>query len=311
MDPKRYGGLFKALRLKKGITQFQLSEGICSERHIKNIESGRNFPNFNLLSRLSDKLGHQVFELALLADVSMDKEGYELYNLMEVHYKNHDFLKLKVCLTQHHKKMYSYHSLYIRQKLLWYEGLCMGAVDHNYNLCQSFLTEAWEISYPNEPIVLGDKYLTQIELHIFNSIASTEYSMHNHIGAIELYKQLNSYLKHYNIQTMQRLYLLSCYNLLKCYNKVGDYEKAIAYGKLHLEHSEQQLSMELLAETYYELGLALIGIKHKEEALIAFKKSMGIAQLFRKNTMIDKVMIQLEKKYGLIFDKDLAQEFLK
>ncbi len=92
MDPIRYGKLFKELRLKKGITQIQLSEGICSERHIKNIESGRNFPNFNLLSRLSDKLGHQVFELALLADVNMDKEGYDLYDLMEVHYKNHDFL---------------------------------------------------------------------------------------------------------------------------------------------------------------------------------------------------------------------------
>jgi tetratricopeptide (TPR) repeat protein len=131
--------------------------------------------------------------------------------------------------------------------------------------------------------------------------------MHNHLKAIDLYEQLNLYLKRYNIQTMQRLYLLSCYNLLKCYNKIGLYDSALNYGKLHLEHSEQHLSMELLPETYYELGMALIGLNREEEALIAFKKSMGIAQLFRSHETIEKVMNQLEKKYRLIFDKDLAK----
>jgi DNA-binding XRE family transcriptional regulator len=47
MKTQHLGSLLKTLRIERQMTQEYVSEGICSRRHLINIESGKVLPNFH------------------------------------------------------------------------------------------------------------------------------------------------------------------------------------------------------------------------------------------------------------------------
>ena len=47
MNTQHLGSLLKTLRIERQMTQEYVSEGICSRRHLINIESGKVLPNFH------------------------------------------------------------------------------------------------------------------------------------------------------------------------------------------------------------------------------------------------------------------------
>lgn len=56
------GSIIKALRKEKGITVYDLSLGICSERYMYMIENNSKYPSVEILRKLSDRLELNIFE---------------------------------------------------------------------------------------------------------------------------------------------------------------------------------------------------------------------------------------------------------
>lgn len=73
-----FGRKIKELRKKKGYTQAKLAELVhVDDKHISCIESAKNFPSADLITRLADALGVEpkdLFEFYYLNDVKNLKE---------------------------------------------------------------------------------------------------------------------------------------------------------------------------------------------------------------------------------------------
>lgn len=69
---KDFGARIKELRIKKGITQYQLAELInIDPKHMSHIETGRSFPKADLIEKLASALElsyTQLFETKHLQD---------------------------------------------------------------------------------------------------------------------------------------------------------------------------------------------------------------------------------------------------
>lgn len=59
---KRVGDIIKVLREQKGLTQKELSIGICTEQHLYRIEKSKRLPSAYLVNLLSKKLGRELID---------------------------------------------------------------------------------------------------------------------------------------------------------------------------------------------------------------------------------------------------------
>ena len=95
----RYGHLLKLLREQKGITQFDLSDGILSKNHLSKIERGENDISFQTLLKLLDRLNISLFEFELLLDKTQDNQSTFLKDL-SIAVANNDLYLLNELLTR-------------------------------------------------------------------------------------------------------------------------------------------------------------------------------------------------------------------
>lgn len=95
----RYGHLLKLLREQKGISQFDLSDGILSKNHLSKIERGENDISFQTLLKLLDRLNISLFEFELLLDKTQDNQSTFLKDL-SIAVANNDLYLLNELLTR-------------------------------------------------------------------------------------------------------------------------------------------------------------------------------------------------------------------
>ena len=304
MEREKYGELFRELRRSLGITQQQLADGICSVRHIKNIENGSNSPSVELISYFSKKLGNRVYELTELSKTGICISHYTVINKMKRYYKAHQFQKLWNLITKYEEQLLMYDNSYITQIIKWYKGICYGALEKSYKKCRKELLSAWSISNSSSSIEIQLKHLTKTEIHIFNSIASNEYMYGYYNTALAMYLELYDYLTTTKIDGSECEDLVTrlSYNIAKCYNALKDYTTAIQYCSIAIKNGQENFNADMLAEAYYEQGYSYLQLNQLELAKKLFKKSIYLYEIMGLDEQIAGTKEELEQKYGMKFD---------
>ena len=83
---KDFGQRIKELRLKKGITQYQLAEAAgVDPKHISHIETGRSFPKADLIEKFSKELD---VDIATMFNFSPFKPKQELMQEIDIMLKD-------------------------------------------------------------------------------------------------------------------------------------------------------------------------------------------------------------------------------
>lgn len=65
---KTTGEIIKELRNRKGLTQRELSLGICSKQHIYKLEKNKRLPLAYIVKLLSEKLGEELVDMLYKTD---------------------------------------------------------------------------------------------------------------------------------------------------------------------------------------------------------------------------------------------------
>jgi transcriptional regulator with XRE-family HTH domain len=305
LNQKKFGELIKELRYNLGMTQLQLADGICSERHIKNIENGRNIPSIELIGLLSHKLGDYVYDLVILSKTNIENSHFTILFNMTSLYKIHKFQQLKELLNQYEADLLRYNSNYITQIIKWYKGICYGALDNNYEKCKKELVDAWHISYPSLDIEIKSKYITKTEVHILNSIASNEFTHKHYKLALNMYLDLYTYISSASNSHNNSMFTRICYNISKCYNELNQFTDSIYYSDLGIKNAQTLQSVDMLSESFFEQGQSYINLGNVPLAIKLFKKSIYLYEILNLNDIVKARKLELQEKYNVNFDYDL------
>ncbi len=262
MEIYNIGEVIQKRRKSLGITQEQLSEGICSVQTLSRVENGKHQISWEKFKRLMEKLGmpSEKYSLVIKVDdmesIEYEKEIFQLISKQEYEKANILFHKLEKKLDKNER---------VNQQYL----LGIGAV-LDYQLKKILLQEkrkkleeAIQITIPYKCKVLKNGIYTQIEVIILYNIALC-FQEENEKEGIRLLKELKEYLEETSINSREykKLKVIILYNLSRLLRRNGNYEESKEVGNIAIKEgmSSNQGNI-LLSELYNQLYILSLEIK--------------------------------------------------
>lgn len=237
------GEAIKRRRLEMGLTQEQLSEGICEPITISRLENGKQTPSRNRINALLARLGLPTDRYyALLSKKELDVEelcsqiatcNIQFLNALEA---DRPYIRDKG--LQMHKKLETLiqkDDILIRQ-LIIRSQVIIGTENGPYTYAEQSqkLMEAIRLTSPSFNIEeIGMGLYTIDEIKIINQLALIHVHAGEHMDAIEILSQLYKYIwRHFHNIPQVKAYLgiIACNYANELY-AIGQHKKALAIAE--------------------------------------------------------------------------------
>lgn len=242
---KNLGESIHSIRVKLGISQKDLANGICSQSQISKIETGEISPYIHTLVNISERLGintnHFINQIS--------KEHYEFvtqskYRVRE-HIKKKDYREVKRIISKLEKHP-SFQNIEEKQFISWHKGVCIYYLDHDFEQAIEALKAAMDLK--------DSIQATEQDIQIINSTGiiygekgEWEAAKELFLKAQEIY---NKALYPMDFSILIRVY----YNLSKIYYKLADGNSALALADRGISLAIENDSNYLLGELLYQKG---------------------------------------------------------
>lgn len=264
MEVYNMGEVIQKRRKSLGITQEQLSEGICSVQTLSRVENGKNRISWEKFKKLMERLGMPsekyslVIEVDDIESIEFEKEIFQLINKQEYENAYILFHKLEKKLDKNEKS---------NQQYLLGIGAILDYQLKKISLQEKMkqLEDAIQITIPcYECRVLKNGVYTRIEIIILYNIALCFQEKDEKKG-IRLLKELEEYLEEISINNREykKLKVVILYNLSHLLRQNGNYEESKKVGNMGVNEgiSSTQGNI-LLLELYNQLYILSLEIKN-------------------------------------------------
>lgn len=328
------GQRIRELRLKRGITQIELSKGICTPSMISQIESDRARPSYKILISIADKLDVPLEKL--LSDVDLNLEyvsNYKMsramvaakeyasaipfliellemprgqlstsnimYELSECYLHTQQYDKAKELLEQLQEIAILRSDYQLQALLLKNYGLIEFHLK-NYQLAAYKWQKALEEA---EKMEKGDVYLNASILFNLGLVNKTLGCLKDSITyygqAAELFASSSQ-----NPQEMAKVYL----SLGMAYRKTGNLEKAVQYSEQAISMFECSENQHTVVKTQVQIASLYVQMGHTEEALPMLEESVQKFRDLGNREEEGIATVELAKVKLLIHELDHAEE---
>ncbi|WP_176142451.1 helix-turn-helix domain-containing protein [Halobacillus hunanensis] len=300
MDPYvelSIGSTIKDLRLYLGISQKELSDGICTQSLISQIESGTNIPNSILLRQVAEKLGITLDGLLLMSE-------YPKFP----HFKKIESKLIKLVETSNYTEAWkiielekgntSFESGKVKQFFLWAEGVCQYYLSNDFTLAMDLLKEALNIS--------DNLIFSYQDVKILNSqgiLYAEENLLEESIETFKLILATKEKLSPY-VLSISSLFPKVYYNLSKVLTIQGSYEESIKYCQEGIYYSGNMESISDLGELYFQIGLNFEKMQKYNQSLKWLIKSQDIFKLKVSNYEFLMIITNKIQEVSLLLEKD-------
>ncbi|KMK95942.1 helix-turn-helix domain-containing protein [Rossellomorea marisflavi] len=271
MDFAAVGKKIKELRKNSGLSQEELSEGICTQAQISKIEKGLVFPYASTLYQISQKLGVDVnyfFDIGTTPRLDYVQEVFQQLQIMRRSLRFKEMMD--IVRAEEVNPLFSQNKKNL-QLLLWHKGIYLYEVENKKDEAINTLNKAVHIAD------MKGKVIQEREIEILLTIGAIYYREDIN-AALPLFEeiirhvQLLPHLNDYTIKT--RLY----FNLARTLTSLERLDESNIYCDKAIKWCLQKDSIYLLGEIHYQKGynLELINqpVKAKsymEKALIVFE----------------------------------------
>ena len=279
----------REIRKSKKISQKELSEGICTQATISNIESKNRCDSLVIFSAICRRLDVSVEDCIEYTeeqklDIFLDKiedmcsrfehkDAYQLMNSLRI-----DDMDVIAGNPE------------LLSKYNYYQGITalVGAEDSQTALFYFHQN----IGYKKNPGIYGI-----LSINALGSLYEVEKEIER---AKVYYKKSLNLLKHYVGETVSIIYKIY-YNSARFYSEIEDYQTSIDLCAQAIYLNEENGTFYHLEALYYELGFNkyMIG----EPAMLEYKTAYYLAKHL-KNNELAKVIIKDAKRYDLPFQVD-------
>ncbi|WP_105617116.1 helix-turn-helix domain-containing protein [Vallitalea okinawensis] len=297
MDKEKFGNIVKELRQKKGLTQSQLAEGICTREYIYRVEKGQYVPSSLILESLSNKLSEDLSQYLLLSNYESPLDTQRVKKELENNLSHRNFKALKRTL----KKASSINDFELvdnKQLLLWYKGII--AFEETNDIEQSLLLFEEALSLTKDFISVDELfgvYCSLQEMRILNSVLNLYLNSDRFREAVRLGSRLIKTFKSCYTARNESFYVRLNYNLSYSLLYIREYEEALYFADEGIRACNESVSPPLLmlADLQYQKGRVLYKMKESESANKCFRYAMTIYEMTNNKNF--KKYKQLLKEY--------------
>ncbi|QAS53165.1 helix-turn-helix transcriptional regulator [Halobacillus litoralis] len=293
-----YGKVLRFHRVKQGLTQNQLADGIISPAYLSKIENDQTVPAFEVLELLYERLGLDFHDSSYNHPSKEKlKEWYETIVFKrkeEARKLKDDLIQQKDTLNNHH--LYIFYELFrIRHLLLenevekayvaWkdirqHEDTFDEEMEYYFHL-SSGLLEYYRGNYDEsfQQLMEAKNYSSSIvheledwEISDLYYILALSTSQANHISASVFYvdQALEIYQARYDLEKSADCHILQGIN----YSKLKNYAKALENFHMARKIAMQTLNRNQLNLVYINIGTLESRIGNHESAIQNYKKSL-------------------------------------
>jgi transcriptional regulator with XRE-family HTH domain len=271
MDFSAVGKKIKELRKNIGLSQEELSEGICTQAQISKIEKGIVFPYASTLYLISQKLGVDVnyfFDIGMTPRLDYVQE---VTKQLKIARREHQYKEMmEIIKIEEENPLFLQNSKNL-QLLLWHKGMYISEVEKDAHKAIETMEKAIAITQSE------NRVYTEREIEILLSIGAI-YGKEDLEKALEIFEDIKDRLKllphlvDYTIKT--RL----LYNLARVLTRLNKMEESSDYCRSAIKWCLEKDTLYLLGQLHYQIGYnnELLGKREKaknymEKALIVFE----------------------------------------
>ncbi|WP_105956891.1 helix-turn-helix domain-containing protein [Apilactobacillus quenuiae] len=243
MTNKKLGTLIKDLRIKKHISQRELSYGICTQPLISEIENSRYIPNGIILLKLFKKLNISLDEITLNSDFEIsDKKDLNLK--LNALCNEHEYEKMYEFLNNK-KTILSINNDFKEQAYYYYLGISL--LQAKNDLVNSIINFKLSIS-------------SRINLKSSDTLVRLAEISLAYVYILKKQNKITNYYIKKSINGINKLSFTNNYNIiyylaaLSKY-KLGDYKESIKIINQFIDFAKINDSHYMLSNTYYLLSI--------------------------------------------------------
>ncbi|WP_057911950.1 helix-turn-helix domain-containing protein [Peribacillus muralis] len=248
MDFFAVGKKIKELRKQIGLSQEELSEGICTQAQISKIEKGDVYPYATTLYLISKRLGVDVnyfFDIGMTPRLDYVQE---VSHQLKIARRTMNYQEMKEIVRTEEKNPLFTQNKQNHQLLIWHKGIYEYMMNKNLDKAIQYLEEAIALSD------LTDKVYSEREIEYLLSMGVIYFEEKLYEKARSIDKLALTHLNHLpflNDKTIKtRLY----YNSARVSTRLEDYNASITYCMEAIKWCLQEDHLYLLAELHYHLG---------------------------------------------------------
>jgi len=278
------GQRIRELRLKKGITQIDLSKGICTPSMISQIESDRARPSYKILFAVADRL--EVPLDKLLTDVDLNLEYVSTYKMSRAMVASKEYAS----------------AIPLLKDLLETPRAQLSTMDLMYDLAECYLYTA--------DLEQAEELFGQVlELAILRQDHQLIALVLKNLGLIEFQRkkyQLAAYQWQKALEELDRaneedLYLRACvlFNLGLTHKRLGKIEAALSYYNQASKLYEGVDNMQEMAKVYMGLGQSYKQLGDLERAVEYSERATAIFEGLQNIATTLQLKMNIASLYGL------------
>ncbi|SHE79017.1 Tetratricopeptide repeat-containing protein [Atopostipes suicloacalis DSM 15692] len=292
-----FGSLIKSKRKELGLTQKELSEGICTQALISRIEKGDIVPQNSILQQLGSRLQLNDKELSTLAyKTRYDNEIDELKRNIRRALTRRDYDYIEKILEQNKILINNTNNENDQAFFTWMNASLQDKLYNQKDKALKILTEIPLLNLEDE-----------LAIEILNAIGVIYYQGNEFKQALNVFQHAVSMIED-NIDYMVQTKLL--FNYALTLEEYDEDKKALDYIIQAIERLIIEDSMYLLGDLYHTKGFVLRKLGHLEEAKKSNQLALSIFEI--QNNIKFKVMTQLEiKEINHLLQKVIPIDYYK
>lgn len=293
------GNVIKALRILKGLTQSQVSENICSIKQLSRIERNESNPTSYLLSLISERLGHELYEyLPYTTEANAFELKNELSLAIDYYHKQHfskslDILLNSECLNSTENKL-------INMEMAWLLGALANYIDVPVKVDENYFI--YLLKKQRTFITLDELFgftLSCLEYKILNSLIVIYLNDKKYKKAeLLLLKCIQSYEK-YHSKITDTSYVRFIYNLSRLYLILDRYEDAANNSLKGLNHCLKNNSITLFPDLCNLYGRSIYKLDDIDKGKEFIKSYIFFNELLKPSTNYISINKLLSERYNI------------
>lgn len=248
MDQSVIGKKVKELRKTVGLTQAELSEGICTQALISQIEKGLVYPSAQALYEISIKLGVDInyfFEVGATPRLDYVQEVERQFRRIR---RKNQYREIREIVKVEEKNPLFQSNSENMQLLLWNKGIYLYEVEHQVEKAMRTLDEALHLTR------ITKKAFSEREIEILLTKGSIYAVEGNLEASLNEYSKVQKDLmsnRHLADKAIKTRFL---YNISRIMTRLGKYEESTEHCLEGVRWCIEQENSHLLAELHYHIG---------------------------------------------------------
>lgn len=304
MNTFKIGDVIRKTRLELGITQEQLSEGICSVSSLSKIENNSQVPtkaNFDALMQRMGKSGEMYYAF-------VSERDYEIQEMKcQIRYKviNKEYDEADQLISILEKEVEANENLN-KQFILYTKAIIKKNKGEKLESVLDLFYDAIKIINPNFNIrKLSNYLLTDDEVRIINNIAITYHAMNESRIAIRLLYDLKEYIeeRYKDTTSKEELLPMILYNLSKWLGLEKRYDEAIEICDMGIEACIRYNKLRYFGEIIFNKAYDLFEIGKKEKSFECLKQTYYIFLAENNMRYVSIVNTYTKDKFGICIDE--------